>query len=285
MSDRRLTPANGRVAATRLRGQVQADRFVDGTLRQVIGAPFLQREPGGARDRQMLWGDAFHVYEIANEWVFGQSVKDGYVGYLHAPLTDPQNLNHRVRVRTTWAYPEAGFKRPALHDLHFNSSVCVTDHDGKWAQISVAETDLKAAHQAFIPFAHLGALAKPETDPVAAAQLFLGTPYVWAGNSGFGIDCSGLVQAACLACGVPCPGDSDLQEKALGETLPAGTQAKAGDLFFWKGHVAMAVDCETLIHATAHYMAVVCEPIADAILRIEKQGEGPVTRHARLEWQ
>ncbi len=53
-------------------------------------------------------------------------------------------------------------------------------------------------------------------DPVAVAALFLGTPYLWGGNSRDGIDCSGLVQAALLACGIACPGDSDLQAKAVG---------------------------------------------------------------------
>ncbi|PYG31132.1 NlpC/P60 family protein [Pelagimonas varians] len=284
MNDRRLTPANGRVAATGLRGQIQAERFVDGVLQQVIDAPFLHREPRGSRDRQLLWGDAFRVYDQGNDWVFGQSLKDGYVGYVHHPLTEPQTLTHRVDVRTTWAYPVAGFKQPALHELHFNSFVCVVDHDGKWAQISVAGGELIAAHRAFVPVAHLAPIADRRVDPVAVAAQFLGTPYVWAGNSGFGIDCSGLVQAACHACGVPCPGDSDLQEAALGETVPEGTQAQSGDLFFWRGHVAMAVDSETMIHANAHHMSVSYEPISDAILRIEEQGDGPVTRHARINW-
>lgn len=284
MSDRRLTPANGRVAATGLRGQVEVERFTDGQLRQVIDAPFLHRAPGGARDRQLLWGDAFQVYETGNDWSFGQSLKDGYVGYLHHALSAPQKLTHRVDVRTTWAYPEAGFKQPAMHALHFNSVVCVTDHDEKWAQIVVAGVDEAPDHRAFVPLAHLRPSADHRPNPVTAAELFLGTPYVWAGNSGFGIDCSGLVQAALLACGVPCPADSDLQEKALGETMPDGTPAKSGDLFFWKGHVALAVDADTIIHANAHHMAVSYESIDQAITRIAEQGDGPVTRHARLEW-
>ena len=37
-----------------------------------------------------------------------------------------------------------------------------------------------------------------------------------------------------------------------------------GDLVFWKGHVAIARDGETLIHANAHHMATVIEPIEPA---------------------
>ena len=50
---------------------------------------------------------------------------------------------------------------------------------------------------------------------VEAAELFLGTPYLWGGNSNTSIDCSGLVQAALTASGIPYPEDSDQQEKQL----------------------------------------------------------------------
>jgi len=68
----------------------------------------------------------------------------------------------------------------------------------------------------------------------------------------------------------------------LGETLPPGTPPQRGDLMFWKGHVAWVADPETLLHANAHHMATAHEPIAKAVARIEAQGDGPVTRHARL---
>ena len=53
-----------------------------------------------------------------------------------------------------------------------------------------------------------------------------------------------------------------------------------GDLLFWKGHVAIVVDGDRLIHANAHHMAVAYEEIAAAIARIAAQGEGPVIARA-----
>jgi cell wall-associated NlpC family hydrolase len=73
------------------------------------------------------------------------------------------------------------------------------------------------------------------------------------------------------ACGIKCPRDSDMQESALGKsTSLAGLQS--GDLIFWKGHVAIARDAATLLHANAYHMAVAIEPIADALARIRAAG-------------
>ncbi len=90
------------------------------------------------------------------------------------------------------------------------------------------------------------------------------------------------MQAALLAAGMACPGDSDLQQAALGVALDPEAALQRGDLVFWNGHVGMMVDAETMIHANAHHMAVAYEPIAAAIARIEAQGDGPVTARKRL---
>jgi len=113
------------------------------------------------------------------------------------------------------------------------------------------------------------------------AEGFLGTPYLWGGNSRAGVDCSGLVQLAYHACGLPCPADSDLQQ-SLGSELPKAAPLRRGDLLFWKGHVAMAVDAQTLIHANGHSMSVAYEGITACIARILDQTGGDVTARRRL---
>ena len=120
------------------------------------------------------------------------------------------------------------------------------------------------------------------SDPATVAQVFFGTPYLWGGNSSRGIDCSGLVQAAYHACGHICAGDSDLQAEGFGRLLPEGEVLQRGDLVFWKGHVAMMVDEQTLIHANAHHMATVYEGLVQATLRIKAQGDGDITARRRV---
>ena len=77
-----------------------------------------------------------------------------------------------------------------------------------------------------------------------------------------------------------CPRDSDMQELALG-TLSSLASLRRGDLVFWKGHVAIARDSETLLHANAHHMMVAIEPADEAMRRIKAAG-GEVTSVKRI---
>lgn len=272
--DRRLTPANDRVALASLRGALDGVTFTEGTPARIAHPVVdLCDAPDGARDRQCLFGETVTVIETHKGWSFVQADKDGYVGYLPADtLAAPQTPTHIVSARATHLYPEADFKSREHCSLSHGSRLTVTSTSGRFLETP----------DGFLPATHARPLDSPNTDPAAIAEVFLGTPYLWGGNSGFGIDCSGLVQAALMACGIDCPGDSDLQEKALGTPLAPDTPLRRNDLLFWKGHVAIVLDTETIIHANAHHMAVAREPIAAAITRITEQGDGPVTARKRL---
>ncbi|MFW8633462.1 NlpC/P60 family protein [Cribrihabitans pelagius] len=234
----------------------------------------LRGTPGGARARQVLCGERVEILEEDADWRRIRAAKDGYIGYLRAAdLAPALPASHWVSAAATHAYSEADFKSPERCGLSHGARVQVNGSLGRFL----------ATDQGYIPAGHLSPLGSWAADPVAVAGLFLGTPYLWGGNSRFGIDCSGLVQAALVACGLPCPGDSGPQEAALGRVLPRGADWQRGDLLFWQGHVALVRDSGTLIHANAHHMAVALEPIEAAIARIQAQGDGPVTAHKRLE--
>ena len=235
---------------------------------------FILAAPHGARDRQLLHGDRFDVLEVADGHAFGFSAKDGYVGYVPERALGPPDAlgraaepTHAVAVRRTHLHPAPDLHRPPAAALSFGARLAARP-EGCWA-----ETTWRGA-PAFAPTMHLRALGEPMHDPAGVALLLLGAPYLWAGNGSDGIDCSGLVQAALLACGIPCPGDSDQQEVRVGAPLADDEPLRRGDLIFWRGHVAMALDAERIVHANAHAMAVAIEGTAEAIARIEAQGDG-----------
>jgi cell wall-associated NlpC family hydrolase len=178
---------------------------------------------------------------------------------LLAPGPEP---THKVVALRTLVFPGPSIKLPPTDALPLGARVAVARTDNNFAITPSG---------GYLPKLHLAALDFTEVDFVAVAERFLETPYLWGGKSSLGIDCSGLVQVALTACGVSCPRDSDMQEAALGHSISlAGLQR--GDLVFWKGHVAIALGRNSMIHANAFHMAVVREPVAEALARIGAAG-------------
>ena len=272
MSDPRLTPFSGRVAHIALQGRIAAAEFTAGTWMR-LRAPLadLCRRPEGPRDRQLLRGARLCVIDRQGPWAYVQAQADGYCGWVASDALGPDHpVTHRVVARMTHLYSAADLKNPEQGCLSLNAGLQITGREGRFLR----------CHDGFwVPEQHVARLEQVHADPVAVAESLLGTAYLWGGNSAAGVDCSGLVQLALHACGKPCPGDSDLQQTALGPALPAGTEPQRGDLLFWRGHVAWVSAPDMILHANAHTMSVACEPRAEALARIAR--DGPLTGHVR----
>lgn len=234
----------------------------------------IKRSPNGARDRQLIYGDHLAVLYRKRDWSLIRSDKDGYCGWVsNSALGKTNKASHRVTARATHVYTSPDFKSPETMTLSFGSHVRATSETATFIETAVG----------FIPRQHLHPADTYSEDPVAVAEILLGTPYLWGGNSSFGMDCSGLVQAACLACNIPCAGDTDQQQETLGTALPYDAKLIRNDVIFWRGHVAMVSDPSTIIHANAGHMATVYEPFCAALDRIETQGDGKPTAFRRLD--
>lgn len=281
--DPRLTPARPHVADLRLRDRVAAARYVAGTPRRVTSpsAP-LRRAPAAdaGLDTEALLGDAVDLYDTADGFAFVQLARDGYVGYLpadsHGPA-DPEPT-HRVTALRTFLYPEPDLKRPVLGHLSLGARLAATGEAGAYLETPGG----------YVFARHCAPVDAREPDYAATAARLAGTPYLWGGRTSLGLDCSGLVQLCLDAAGLPCPRDADMQERDLGQALtfdparPEVAGLRRGDFVFWRGHVGLMVDPETLIHANGHHMAVAAEPLAGAVARIAAHSFGAVTGIRRL---
>ena len=278
--DPRLTPARADLAAEKLRGTVDAPRYAAPVPHVLVrGRTPLRPRPEAASpfDTVLLYGEPFDVYDTAGGWPWGQSGLDGYVGYLPATALAPAPADpptHAVAALACQLYREPRLKQPPAGILPFAARIRITDHHDGYARTDAG---------LWVPAPLLRPLGRPEPDWVAVAEGFLGVPYVWGGRSSSGIDCSGLVQLALQAAGAECPRDSDMQAASLGQTLDPDAPPQRGDLIFWRGHVGILADPGTLLHANAHHMRTVREPLAGAIARIAASDDGEVTRRARLD--
>jgi cell wall-associated NlpC family hydrolase len=279
--DRRLTPARRDLAAKHLAGVVEAERFVEGKAYEIGAAQAPVRRapaPEAELETEALKGEQITIYDIGPDgWAWGQLTGDGYVGYVPAgALAAPgPAATHKVTAPRTLVYPGPSIKLPPTETLSFGCRLVVARVDEPFAI---------TASGGHVPMVHLAPVGTMETDFVAVAERFLGTPYLWGGKTSLGMDCSGLVQLALGACGTLCPRDTDMQERALGSALPPPHepgQWRRGDLVFWKGHVAIVRDQATLVHANAGSMAVAFEATATALPRIRAIA-GEITSVRRL---
>ncbi len=264
--DRRLNAFRPDLAAEALKGHVEAARFVRGEPATVIADVAALRpfpDLGRGIDTQLLRGESLRVFDRANGFAWVQADEDGYVGYLPEDMIGPAaEPTHRITAVRTFIYPEAELRKPPLGSLSMGSLVTVIGD----AETRGTRYFLLADGGAVIAAHCLPVENAIANDYVAVATTFIETPYLWGGRSGFGIDCSGLVQLALMMVGKKAPRDSDMQA-SLGNAI-GREELRRGDLVFWKGHVGIMEDEETLLHANGHTMTVARENFEAAVKRI-----------------
>jgi len=274
--DRRLTLIRDGLADVRLEGLVSAERFATAAPMQASAPIASIRKapaPDAEQEDQLAFGERFDVLFEVDGFAFGQARRDGYVGYvtsdaLSAPVLAP---THRVSAIRTYAFSQPDIKSAIVGLYSLNALVTVEAREGRF---------VRGARSGWFIEAHLTPVGRGESDYVAVAQRFLGAPYQWGGRESLGLDCSALIQQSLAACNRACPRDTDLQRGFFPEI--DASERRRGDLVFWKGHVAILLDPDTILHANAHHMATAIEPLAQAIARIEAAGVGAPLGYRRV---
>jgi len=268
MLDRRLNAVRPDLAEASLAGKVDAQRFFEGVPAR-IGVPRVALRPkpdtDSGIDTELLFGEPVLEFDRRDGWAWVKSGLDDYVGYVEeSALALPRAApTHWVTAPRTFLYPEPDMKRPATAALSMGSRIAVTgEAETRGTRYVLTDAGALIAR-------HVAPVDVPVADDyVSVAARFLETPYLWGGRSGFGLDCSGLVQLSMMMTGRQVLRDTDMQRASIGSEITRD-DLRRGDLVFWKGHVAVMTDASTMIHASGFTMDVSHEGLEGAIRRIE----------------
>ncbi len=206
----------------------------------------------GKIESQLNRGELFKVEEDLGDWVRGTCVHDGYPGYVEKQFLSREfaAATHVVTAQRSNTYRDDTMKSPIRHTIGLGAQLTVVAEGEKFAQL---------ADGTYISRQHIAPLSSRE-DFVSVAERMIETPYVWAGRSGLGTDCSGLVQLALARAGIAAQRDCDQQENTVGHDA-AALPRQRGDLVYFKGHVGIMVNGTHIIHANATHMKTCIEPL------------------------
>lgn len=269
-NDPRLTPFRNGTAAAKLERAIDADQFAKGQSFHVT-APVcgLRTEANETSliDTQLIYGEEFIVYGQKDDWQWGQTARDHYVGWVRNNHLTAGSLEatHQVISRGTFLYSQADLKSQPLMKISMASQVKVIGEQ------TVRGSQYLETAKGWLFAKHVRPLAKTASDFVRVGESMVGMTYLWAGRSTFGLDCSGFIQLAMQMAGIAVLRDSDMQEATIGDEIEFHDDLSGlerGDLVFWPGHAGMMRDGSTLLHANGHTMSVHSEPLAAAIDRI-----------------
>ena len=260
--DTRITPIRRDLASTAYKAIVKRKKYVTAKLATVKSAfTPLYSNKGSKLSTQLLYGEECDVFETKNGWSWIQSRRDNYVGYtptinLTRKIYKP---NSKVISLRTVIYTKPDIKSVTKGYLSFNSLVEVIKIKGKYSLIK---------NLGWCPSLDLVKIKSSKFNHIDLSKQYLDTPYLWGGRDSMGIDCSGLVQNLHQINNRPFPRDTDMQEIFVTNEVKYEKDLKAGDLVFWKGHVAMMIDNSNIIHANAFHMKTAIEPLSTAKKRI-----------------
>lgn len=217
-------------------------------------------------ETQCLFGETLEVLETKKNWSFCKCLLDNYKGWIENKYLDfLPDETHLVSNTCSLVFEKPNIKSTLLCNLYLNSKVSVKNEAYEWFEIF-----LNNDKTGFIPKSHLISKSQKLKDWIETSIAFKNSPYLWGGKSILGIDCSALVQISLEASGLIIPRNTHEQLLFKSNKLKNTKSIKKGCLIFWKGHVAIAISKNEIIHSNAFHMSVKIEKLNEANKRINK---------------
>jgi len=223
---------------------------------------------------QILLGENFITQNKFGKFFKGYKAYDKYEGFIEAKdlHLDKRKKTHKIISKECNLYKKPNDKYKTNKKIFFNSKISILDNKNNFIQTTVGWILKKNAKP-------LNFKTKHFLDNV---KLYLNTKYLWGGNSPEGIDCSALVQELLKFNNIYSPRDSKDQKKFFKKKISL-KKIKKGDLLFWKGHVAIALNNKKLVHAFGARKKVVMMGIKETIKKIYSKSKLPLLCVKRIK--
>ena len=208
---------------------------------------------------QILYGEKFEIISKNKSWIKIKVLFDNYIGYIkNKDYTKDHKPTHKIFILKANIYNKQ--KNRTKYFLPFASRISMIHENKKFIEFEknkwIKKSDIKNIN-------HI------EKDYLKILKLFLKTKYVWGGKTYKGIDCSAILQLFFYYNNKFYPRDTKDQIKYSVKKNESRI-FKKGDIIFWKGHVAVCINTQKLIHAYGPKKKVLIMNITETINKIER---------------
>jgi len=194
-------------------------------------------------------------------WIQAQHVRtyapDGSPYASAGPVAEVQNL-----MAFLYHEPDGSAHAPALQ-VTIGACLEVAEERENWVQVVLPDGAVCWMRRGDVAIAGAGSPRTRQSveQVIRMAKRFLGLPYLFAGTTPLGIDCSGFVQLVYRLNGVQLLRDARLQYTQPDLVPVEDTDLQAGDLLFFGreriSHMGLVLGAGEFIHATSHQVPVV----------------------------
>ncbi|WOV83356.1 NlpC/P60 family protein [Sporosarcina jeotgali] len=239
----------------------------------------------GKTETQALYGQEVAVLKTSGNWVqvavkdqYSPKNKAGYPGWIPASHIKESFADYgqcataMVKAPIANLYHDETASRPFM-EISFNTILPVLEENRDWIKVQTSTDGAKYVRKQDVNVLQKGSkIPLPTTQEIlSTAKKFNGLPYLWAGTSGFGLDCSGFTYSVYRQHGIDIPRDASVQ--ATHGALVKKSELQPGDLLFFaynkgKGnvhHVGMYIGNGKMIHSpnpkkTVEILSIDAEP-------------------------
>ncbi|MDA8846302.1 C40 family peptidase [Candidatus Pelagibacter sp.] len=222
---------------------------------------------------QILYGEKFKIISKNKSWIKIKVLYDNYIGYIkNKDYTEDHKPTHKIFILKANIYNKQ--KNKTKYFLPFASRISIIQESKKFIEFEknkwIKKSDVKNIN-------HI------EKDYLRILKFFLKTKYVWGGKTYRGIDCSAILQLFFYYNNKFYPRDTKDQIKYSIQKNNSGV-FKKGDIIFWKGHVAVCINSQKLIHAYGPEKKVLIMNITETINRIERTAKLIVKKISSIKY-